>query len=291
MNADTRRQYNGTAWGDQHRQGFSLIEVLVTVTIIGIISVTIGLVVDASTRLWQNINSRTLAFPPAYAALTRISADLRNAAWVWSPTDTSTREDWIVVYAPMVDTSDSTRQAARVNAVPLAVKLTNVHTYYLSDSTGEHTNYGTYLWMQTFNETATGAITQTDRRILASNVQSISFQTNRDTTRMYSVYSMALTVVGEDISTSPEWQASTAYTRGMRVLPPSASGKHFLCTTSGTSGTVEPTWPQTAGSTLTDGTVRWQEAGTAYTSQFSNTIAFCNPPADAPPALPSFIDQ
>lgn len=43
------------------------------------------------------------------------------------------------------------------------------------------------------------------------------------------------------------------------VLPTSvnANGFYFMCTTSGTTGTTEPAWPSSVGSTVTDGSVVW----------------------------------
>lgn len=54
------------------------------------------------------------------------------------------------------------------------------------------------------------------------------------------------------------WQASTAYSLGDRVVPSTAAGYHYLCTTAGTShADTEPTWDTTEGGTTSDGTVTW----------------------------------
>jgi hypothetical protein len=50
-----------------------------------------------------------------------------------------------------------------------------------------------------------------------------------------------------------EWQAATAYVLGDRVIPTTAAGYHYLCTTAGTSGATEPTWDTTEGDTTADG--------------------------------------
>lgn len=63
----------------------------------------------------------------------------------------------------------------------------------------------------------------------------------------------------------PEWAASTAYTAikegdrkvGDRVKPTSPNGRWYACTTAGTSGASEPSWPTTIGATVSDGTVTW----------------------------------
>ena len=55
------------------------------------------------------------------------------------------------------------------------------------------------------------------------------------------------------------WEASTAYSLGDIVVPTAGleNGFRYECTTAGTSGGSEPTWPTTEGATKTDGTVVW----------------------------------
>jgi len=61
--------------------------------------------------------------------------------------------------------------------------------------------------------------------------------------------------IGESFST---WQANTSYSLGKLVKPTAGSNRFFYeCTTAGTSGATEPTWPTTDGATVTDGTVVW----------------------------------
>jgi hypothetical protein len=63
----------------------------------------------------------------------------------------------------------------------------------------------------------------------------------------------------------PAWAATTAYTvrqardagTGSVVKPTTENGRHFECTTAGTSGATEPTWNTTIGGTTNDGTVVW----------------------------------
>jgi hypothetical protein len=58
------------------------------------------------------------------------------------------------------------------------------------------------------------------------------------------------------------WAASTAYSAGAYIVGSafSSTNRHiYKCTTAGTSGTTEPTWSQTAGSTTADNTVVWTE--------------------------------
>jgi len=52
------------------------------------------------------------------------------------------------------------------------------------------------------------------------------------------------------------WAASTPYTQYAVVYP--ANGYQYICTVAGTSGTSQPSWPTTIGSTVPDGSVTWQ---------------------------------
>jgi len=65
----------------------------------------------------------------------------------------------------------------------------------------------------------------------------------------------AQTGVGDN--TGPVWAASTAYALGAVVTPTTANNCVYECTTAGTSGTAEPTWPTTEGTTVTDNTAVW----------------------------------
>lgn len=53
------------------------------------------------------------------------------------------------------------------------------------------------------------------------------------------------------------WVATTAYTAGKFTRPSVSSLFRFECTTTGTSGSTEPTWPTTLAGTVTDGTAVW----------------------------------
>jgi len=58
-------------------------------------------------------------------------------------------------------------------------------------------------------------------------------------------------------SSFPSWQANHAYVSGDYVIPTVSNGRSYRCTGTGTSGSVEPSWPSTG--TIADGTVIWLE--------------------------------
>jgi len=77
------------------------------------------------------------------------------------------------------------------------------------------------------------------------------------------------------IKATGTWTASTAYTSNQLIIPYTGFGsiqRLYRCTTAGTTGSTEPTWPTTANGTVTDGSVVWTEVtdyffnGTATTS-------------------------
>lgn len=53
------------------------------------------------------------------------------------------------------------------------------------------------------------------------------------------------------------WVKETAYSLGNYVWPTTFNGYRYQCTTAGTSGSSEPTWPTTIGETVADGTAIW----------------------------------
>lgn len=52
---------------------------------------------------------------------------------------------------------------------------------------------------------------------------------------------------------------SAAVASGDTVVPATPNGRIYKCTTAGTCGAGEPTWPTTYGATVTDGTAVWTE--------------------------------
>jgi hypothetical protein len=52
---------------------------------------------------------------------------------------------------------------------------------------------------------------------------------------------------------------STAVSVGDFTVPATPNGRLYRCTTAGTTGSGEPTWPTTDGGTVSDGTAVWTE--------------------------------
>jgi hypothetical protein len=110
---------------------------------------------------------------------------------------------WVVIYHPTIDTSDSTRQAQRIFAVPITVDYTDVTRYYLSDSSGAANTIGTYLWRQEFSQTVAGTVQATHRRtIVARNVVNLTFTYSAASTgagtRILAINAVALTMQGKE---------------------------------------------------------------------------------------------
>lgn len=49
------------------------------------------------------------------------------------------------------------------------------------------------------------------------------------------------------------WVTGTAYSLGNQIEPTVSNGYVYICTTAGTSGGTQPTWPTSVNSTVTDG--------------------------------------
>lgn len=67
--------------------------------------------------------------------------------------------------------------------------------------------------------------------------------------------------------TTTQWAVNTSYALNARIRPTATKYKSrtFKCTTAGTShATTEPTWPESSGATVGDGTVTWTEDSDDY---------------------------
>lgn len=58
-----------------------------------------------------------------------------------------------------------------------------------------------------------------------------------------------------------KWAALTIYYIGDTITPGNDNGHSYKCTTGGTSGGSQPTFPTGAGATVSDGSVVWTETG------------------------------
>jgi hypothetical protein len=73
-------------------------------------------------------------------------------------------------------------------------------------------------------------------------------------------------------TTAYPWFSGGTYALG-DIARPTASNAHlYQVTTAGTASGTQPTWP-TSGGTVTDGTVVWQDLGTAATAAFVSIAA------------------
>ena len=62
-----------------------------------------------------------------------------------------------------------------------------------------------------------------------------------------------------------DWVTVTAYTLGKYIEPTTPNGLKYKCTTAGTTGASEPTWPTSGiGSTVADGSVVWTLLGSRH---------------------------
>ncbi len=59
------------------------------------------------------------------------------------------------------------------------------------------------------------------------------------------------------VTTTTQWVADTAYAVNDTVIPTSANEVEYICTTSGTSDSSEPTWALEVGDTIADNDVVW----------------------------------
>jgi len=63
---------------------------------------------------------------------------------------------------------------------------------------------------------------------------------------------------------APQWSPASTYKVGQLVRKQSTNGHIYRCILQGVSGSTEPSWPVTPGRDIADGSVLWEEAGSAY---------------------------
>lgn len=68
---------------------------------------------------------------------------------------------------------------------------------------------------------------------------------------------MAVRGYGKSVASYTAWQSETEYSLEDYRVPTTDNGMCYECTTGGTSGETEPTWPLDVGQTVNDGTVTW----------------------------------
>ena len=80
-------------------------------------------------------------------------------------------------------------------------------------------------------------------------------------------------LLAEFSPTYPAWAASTGYAIGDIVVPTTPTGRRYRATTTGSSGSSEPTWPTAEGGTVTDNSVIWEEYGGEHANvEFFNEV-------------------
>lgn len=95
--------------------------------------------------------------------------------------------------------------------------------------------------------------------------------------RIYQIYAEGMWMYLREMSVLPGfniWKASKAYVAGQVITPTTPNGHSYQCSTAGTSGASEPTWPTGSGDTVADGSAVWTEIGTEYipySSTFNRT--------------------
>jgi hypothetical protein len=67
------------------------------------------------------------------------------------------------------------------------------------------------------------------------------------------------------------WVSGKSYILGQIIQPTSPNGRSYKCTTAGTSGGAQPSWPTTIYGTVVDGTAIWTE--NTYRVRFAQPLA------------------
>lgn len=133
-----------------------------------------------------------------------------------------------------------------------------------TNSTGSAVVSGQLLLIGLFGAVALGDIAAAATgNVAITEVWKLSKPTDEAVTQGAAVYRMsAVNKVSSLVASATAWAAATAYALADYVVPTTANGHYYKCTTAGTShATTEPTWP-TDGTTVTDGTAVFTDMGT-----------------------------
>lgn len=87
------------------------------------------------------------------------------------------------------------------------------------------------------------------------------------------------------------WAASTTYTTGTLVVPPTSNGNFYRCSSPGTTGATPPVFPTVAGFYVNDGTAVWQCLGTTSYARWQASTAYALNAFVIPPAANGFYYQ
>lgn len=82
------------------------------------------------------------------------------------------------------------------------------------------------------------------------------------------------------------WSSSTIINLNEYRKPVVSNGRRYYASVGGTTGTVEPTWPTTAGGSVVDGSVTWVEFG----SEGHVNLRLNDTPNTADEAIGTFVD-
>jgi len=84
-----------------------------------------------------------------------------------------------------------------------------------------------------------------------------------------------------DTSSVPStvWSAGAGFSVGQQIIPTTLGsvGFYFTCSTAGTTGTTEPTWPSQVGATVVDGSVTWTCTAHIADALVKNDVAVFDP--------------
>jgi len=164
------------------RRGVTLLEMLICATITAMLAGILVVYFITTMRVWRRCSSFAQAFPPAYAVVTRLNRELKNAYYIAVATD----QHSITFRLPKTDTTG-------LAVTPLA--LGREISYYRSDTSGQTNKTGTILWRKELN-----AVTNKTTKVgLATNVQALTFTCNATQSgRVFAVYSSAVTTLGQE---------------------------------------------------------------------------------------------